>query len=84
MIPKIKEIKPLEDYILYVIFDDGRKCLYDVKKDIASIKQFEDLKNIHGLFKGVQLDTSRTCVYWSKQIDLPSDTIYEYSEEVAY
>ena len=49
--------------MLHVIFDDGRDCLYDVGEDIENIKGYEDLKIIHGLFKQVQLDESRTCVF---------------------
>lgn len=78
MIPKIKSVRPLKNYMLNVIFDDGRNCLYDVGEDIENIKGYEDLKSIHGLFEQVQLDESRTCVFWNDFIDLPSDTIYEY------
>ena len=78
MIPRIKSVKPFKNYFLHVIFDDGRDCLYDVGEDIKSVKSYEDLKNIHGLFEQVQLDESRTCVFWNDFIDLPSDTIYEY------
>ena len=78
MIPRIKSIKPLRDYVLDIIFDDGKHCLYDVKDDINTIKQFEDLKTVRGLFKQVQLDKSRTCVYWNDYIDLPSDILHEY------
>lgn len=81
MIPRIKSVKPLEDYRLQVIFDDGKNVLYDVKEDITSIPSYEDLRSIHGLFQQVQLDQSRTCVYWNDMIDLPSDTIYEYGTE---
>lgn len=56
MIPRIKEIKPIIDYILQVYFDDGKVILYDVKDDINSIAQFGDLKSIYGLFCQVQLD----------------------------
>ena len=34
MIPKIKSVRPLKNYMLNVIFDDGRNCLYDVGEDI--------------------------------------------------
>lgn len=81
MIPRIKELKPLDDYLLQVIFDDGKEVLYDVKDDIGNIAQFADLKNIYGLFQQVQVDESRTCVFWTDEIDLPSDTIYEYGIE---
>lgn len=77
MIPKIKSIKPLKNYLLQVRFDDGKTGFYNVKDDIDTIKQYEDLKKIKGFFEQVQLDESRTCVYWSDDIDLPSDAIYE-------
>lgn len=81
MIPRIKNIKPLDNYILYVVFDDGKSVFYDVKEDIQAIPSYGDLKNIYGLFQQVQLDPSRTCVFWNDYIDLPSDTIYEYGVE---
>lgn len=82
MIPKIKSVQPQKDYILRVIFDDGKNCLYDVKEDINTIDQYKDLETVKGLFEQVQLDESRTCVFWNDFIDLPSDTIYEYGKEV--
>lgn len=80
MIPKIKTLTPLSGYRLYVIFDDGKKVIYDVKDDINTIPSYRDLVDICGLFSRVRLDTSRTIVYWNDRIDLPSDTIYEYGE----
>ena len=32
--------------------------------------------------ENVMLDSSRTCVYWSERIDLPSDTFLEYGNKV--
>ena len=75
IIPRIKSVKPLKDYFLHVIFDDGKDCIYDVKDDIDVIRGYDDLKNIAGLFEQVQLDESRTCVFWNDYIDLPSDAI---------
>ena len=82
MIPKIKSIEPQKNYILHVIFDDGKDCLYNVKEDIDSIQQYKDLETVYGLFEQVQLDESRTCVFWNDYIDLASDIIYEYGKEV--
>lgn len=79
MIPRIQSITPLKGYLLHVIFDDGKDCIYDVKDDINTIEEYKDLKTIHGLFEQVQLDESRTCVFWNDFIDLPSGTIYENS-----
>ena len=78
MIPKIKMVEPMTDYKLKVLFDDGKTVIYDVKEDIETIESYKDLVDVNGLFEQVKLDESRTCVYWNDQIDLPSDTIYEY------
>ena len=78
MIPRIKTVDPLPDYKLKVLFDDGKTVIYNVKEDIETIESYKDLAVVQGLFEQVQLDESRTCVYWNDQIDLPSDTIYEY------
>lgn len=82
MFPRIKELKPLNNYTLYVVFDDDKKVYYDVKEDIRTLKSYEDLENIYGLFMQAKLDQSRTCVYWTDYIDLASDTIYEYGKTI--
>ena len=81
MIPKIKNIKLIDGFMLQVVFDDGKNVLYNVGEDIESIPSYQDLKTIHGLFKQAQVDESRTCVFWNDMIDIPSDTIYEYGVE---
>lgn len=82
MIPRIKSVKPISNYRLYVVFDDGKIVIYNVKDDIDTIESYKDLETIYGLFNQVQLDTSRTCVYWNESIDLSSDIIYEYGVAV--
>ena len=39
---------------------------------------YDVLRTEPGLFNQVQLDESRTCVYWNEDIGLPSDTLHEY------
>ena len=68
----------MDDYLLSVLFDGGRKVVYNVVEDIETINAFSDLKTVEGLWPQVQVDKSRTAVYWNEWIDLPSDTIYEY------
>ena len=82
MIPRIKTVEPMEDYILKVSFDDGKCVFYDTKTDMAEIPSYHDLKDIYGLFNQVKLDQSRTCLFWNDYIDLPSDAIYEFGREV--
>lgn len=80
MIPRIKTITPLDNFILRVVFDDGKTMLYDVKEDIDQIPVFKELETDFELWRNVKLDTSRTCVYWNDNIDLPSDILYEYGQ----
>lgn len=80
--PRIKQVVPLENFILRVIFDDNKEVLYNVGEDIEQIPQYGLLKTQKGLFEQVHLDQSRTVVYWTDDIDLPSDTIYEYGKAV--
>ena len=82
MIPRIKKIEPQADYKLYIVFDEGQKVIYDVKDDIRQIPDFAVLETENGLFGNVQLDESRTCIYWNDRVDLPSDTLLEYGQRI--
>ena len=82
MIPRIKSIEPRADYKLFIRFDGGEEVLYDVNEDILQIPDFSVLKTETGLFENLRLDESRTCVYWSDRIDLPSDTLLEFGKRL--
>lgn len=79
-LPRIKQVIPMDEYQLSVLFDDGRQVVYNVAEDIENISTFSDLRTVDGLWPQVQLDKSRTVVYWNDWIDLPSDTIYDYGK----
>ena len=83
MIKRISKIEPLSDYRLFVRFDDGKQVIYDMNEDIHTLPGYSILQEVTGMFQNLQLDESRTCVYWTDEIDLPSDTIYEFGESVA-
>lgn len=80
MIPRIKSVKPLHNYILDIQFDDGKRVLYDMNEDIDTLPGYDALKLIPGLYEQVKLDASRTDVHWNDEIDLPSDMLYEYGK----
>ena len=82
MLPRIASLSLLPEYRLDVAFDDGRRAIYDVKQDMQDIPSYRALESIYGLFPQVQVDESRTCIYWNDEIDLPSDILYEYGVEV--
>lgn len=50
MIPRIKSVKPLDNYMLQVIFDDGQEVLYNVNDDIDTIDSYKDLREIYDFF----------------------------------
>jgi len=77
MIKRIKEIHAEPGYLLDVLFDDGKHVKYDMKEDF-DLPGYNMLQEETGLFQHVQVDPSRTCVYWTEEIDLPSDILYEY------
>lgn len=81
MIIRIKAIKPLDNFVLLVTFDDGRVVEYDMKEDIKELPGYSDLETIPGLWQQVCIDESRTCIYWNDYIDLPSDILYEYGKD---
>ena len=62
MIPRIRKMSVLDDYILFVEFDDGYKVLYDVKDDIKTLPWFRGLVDVYGLFKQAQLDKPNLCI----------------------
>ena len=79
MIPRISSLKPLPNYMLAVTFDHGARVLYDVKEDMH-LPGYHQLRDVAGFFQQVQLDPSRTVVFWNDEIDLPSDVILEYGK----
>ena len=81
MLQRIKTIEPLPNYCLRAFFDDGQVVIYDAKDDIRHIPSYRSLTTIAGLFDQVQLDPSRTCVFWNDEIDLPSDAVYKYGKK---
>lgn len=81
MVERIAKIKALPGLLLDVSFDDGKRVIYDVKTDL-SLPGYTALRDVFGLFPQVQLDESRTCVFWNDYIDLPSHAIYEYGQEI--
>ena len=79
--PRIKSIKALDNFILEIVFDDGKKVHYDMKEDMNTLPNYDKLEN-DNLFENCELDESRCFVTWTKEIDLPSDILYEYGVEV--
>lgn len=78
---RIKNVEPLEDYKILVIFDNGEKRIKDMKPYLEKgvFKKLKDKK----FFESVKL--AYGTITWGNDIDLCADSIYEssyiYNEE---
>ncbi len=76
MRPRAIDVKPLEDYILLVTFDNGETKTFDVKPYLSH-KAFEDLKNT-SIFKTVKI--GGLSVEWCNGADICPDELYNNSK----
>lgn len=79
---RIKSLRAQPELELLVIFDDGSKYIYDIKKDLPLYPAFRKLAQDRELFEAVKLDESGTCIYWDEDTDIPSDWVLEYGKQV--
>lgn len=75
--PKAIDVKPLNDYILEVIFDNGEKKKFDVKPYLR-FKPFNELKDIKK-FNNVRI--AGLSIEWDNGADICPDELYNNSEE---
>lgn len=67
MIPRIRSVTAEPNYRLSVLFDDGKRVMYDVKDDIDTIARYKDLECIHGLFEyGREIGYVLSKDYWGR------------------
>ena len=79
MFHKVKEVKPLENYILEVTFQDNTKKYYDVSKLFRKWEIFQSLRTINGLFEQVKVDNGGYGISWNDEIDLSCNELWENS-----
>ena len=88
---KIKEVKPLENYILLITFDNGEKRKYSMKNELKGVFNIlKDEENFCSVFINEvgnvawniddNIDSS---VHWGNQIDLCKDMLYMESVPVS-
>ncbi|MBI5141539.1 MAG: DUF2442 domain-containing protein [Nitrospirae bacterium] len=79
MNPYVKLVRPLEDYLLEVVFDNGEHRIFDMKPYLRS-GVFIRLRN-HAVFKAARVVAGS--VEWPGEIDLSHDTLYIESRQIA-
>lgn len=76
MRPKAIDVKPLKDYILEIIFDNGEKRQFDVKPYLK-FKQFKELEN-ETEFRKVKI--AGLSIEWENGADICPDELYYNSK----
>ncbi|MGP1459120.1 MAG: DUF2442 domain-containing protein [Treponema sp.] len=82
MFHKIKAVRALSDYRLYVQFSEGITKMYDVKPLFNKWKAFKVLKSIPELFYDVEVDTGGYGIIWNDELDLSCDELYENGKTI--
>ena len=72
MSPKLKQVQPLDDYMLKLFFEDGVERFFDVKPYLDK-GFFKELKDV-SLFNSVKLQMGT--VQWVNGQDFCLDTLY--------
>lgn len=76
MRPKAIDVKPLKNYMLEVIFNNGEKRIFDVKPYLK-FKQFKELEN-EKEFRKVKI--SGLSIEWENGADICPDELYYNSK----
>ena len=71
----IRDVKPLDDYLLLLTFENGEKRQFDMKPylDLGLFQELRDLR----LFKTVR--TSFDTIEWENEADLDPELLYQKS-----
>jgi hypothetical protein len=76
MFYKIKSVKPVENYILLVQFENGEVKKYNIAALFDKLEVFKSLTYIKGLFDMVQVDAGGYGIYWNSEMDLSCNELY--------
>lgn len=74
----IKDVKPQDDYLLLLTFENGEKRQFDMKPylDLGIFRELKDLK----LFNTVR--TSFDTIEWDNEADLDPELLYKRSLKI--
>ena len=79
MVPRPKEVKPLEDYNLQIVFDNGEKRIYDMSR-LLEMPFYKKLKN-KSIFNTVKV--SDITLEWVTGEDICPEEIYHNSRNAS-
>lgn len=77
MLKDIIEVKSLENYQLYLKFEDNKEGVINISKIIEFTGIFTPLKELD-YFKTVKLNPEWGTIYWDNGADLDPDVLYSF------
>lgn len=77
MFYKVKSVKPLDNYVLYVTFENGVNKYYDLKLIFDKWQEFKELVNNNVLFSNVKVDIGGYGISWNDHIDLSCNELWD-------
>jgi hypothetical protein len=74
----IQYVKPLDNYLLLLTFENGEKRQFDMKPylDLGIFKELRDLQ----MFRTVK--TSFDTIEWDNKADFDPEVLYQYSVKI--
>ncbi|MBD2346785.1 DUF2442 domain-containing protein [Anabaena subtropica] len=75
MLKDIIAVEPIEDYKLYIKFEDNQQGVIDISKLISFTGIFAPLQNID-YFKQVKINPEWGTIYWENGADFDPDVLY--------
>jgi hypothetical protein len=74
----VKEVKPQDNYILILTFENGERRQFDMKPylDLGIFQELKDLR----LFKTVK--TSFDSIEWDNEADIDPEILYQESSKI--
>lgn len=75
---KVKEVRPLDNFMLSVMFVNGVTKIYDVKQLFPKFPQmFTPFKDNPAIFKNVSVDCGGCGISWNEDIDISECELWE-------
>lgn len=81
MAHRIESVKPLENFVVSVIFQNGIEKEYDVKILFSEYPQFLEVEHVTGLFEKVEVDVGGYGICWNDELDLDAEEIWCSGQE---
>jgi len=79
---KVREVYPLDNLILKVVFQNGVEKKYDVKQLFTQFDMYKELENNPSLWKNVEVICGGSGIAWNDDIDISEYELWEGGTEI--